>query len=88
MSKESLDQRGRALEGKFFHDREQEQVERFRRMEDRLIPKGFDYDAIAGLSSEVREKLKHGAPRTLGQAGRIPGVTPAAIAILAVMLRR
>jgi tRNA uridine 5-carboxymethylaminomethyl modification enzyme len=68
--------------------RQQEQVERFRRLEDLTIPVGFRYDAISGLSTEVREKLKRVAPRTLGQAGRIPGVTPAAIAILAVLLRR
>ena len=42
----------------------------------------------AGLSAEVCEKLKRVQPRTLGQAGRIPGVTPAAIAILSVLLRR
>ncbi len=68
--------------------RQQEQVERFRRLEDLGIPAGFDFEAVRGLSAEVREKLKLVAPRTLGQAGRIPGVTPAAIAILAVLLRR
>ncbi len=68
--------------------RQQEQVERFRRLEDLGIPTGFDFEAVHGLSAEVREKLKLVAPRTLGQAGRIPGVTPAAIAILAVLLRR
>lgn len=69
-------------------ERQHEQVARFRRMEDRAIPADFNYDAVVGLSAEVREKLKLGSPRTLGQAGRIPGVTPAAIAIMAVMLRR
>jgi tRNA uridine 5-carboxymethylaminomethyl modification enzyme len=68
--------------------RQQEQVERFQRLENLVIPDGFDYDAVKGLSAEVHEKLKLVAPRTLGQAGRIPGVTPAAIAILAVLLRR
>ena len=68
--------------------RQQEQVERFRRLEDLVIPADFDFEAVHGLSAEVREKLKLVAPRTLGQAGRIPGVTPAAIAILAVLLRR
>ena len=66
----------------------QEQVERFQRLEHLAIPLGFNYDAVKGLSAEVHEKLKRVAPRTLGQAGRIPGVTPAAIAILAVLLRR
>lgn len=68
--------------------RQQEQVERFQRLEHLAIPLGFNYDAVKGLSAEVHEKLKRVAPRTLGQAGRIPGVTPAAIAILAVLLRR
>jgi tRNA uridine 5-carboxymethylaminomethyl modification enzyme len=68
--------------------RQQEQVERFRRLEDLVIPAGFNYQDISSLSAEVREKLKLVAPRTLGQARRIPGVTPAAIAILAVLLRR
>jgi tRNA uridine 5-carboxymethylaminomethyl modification enzyme len=68
--------------------RQQEQVERFRRLESLEIPDGFDYDAVNGFSAEVREKLKRVAPRTLGQAGRIPGVTPAAVAILTVFLRR
>ena len=68
--------------------RQQEQVERFRRLESLEIPEGFDYDLVSGFSAEVREKLKRVAPRTLGQAGRIPGVTPAAVAILTVFLRR
>lgn len=68
--------------------RQYEQVERFRRLEDLIIPADFNYDTVASLSAEVREKLKTVAPRTLGQAGRIPGVTPAAIAILSVILKR
>ncbi|MEJ2196960.1 MAG: tRNA uridine-5-carboxymethylaminomethyl(34) synthesis enzyme MnmG [Desulfuromonadales bacterium] len=68
--------------------RQQEQVERFRRLENLVIPTGFDYEIVHGLSAEVREKLKQVSPRTLGQAGRIPGVTPAATAILAVVLKR
>ena len=68
--------------------RQQEQVERFRRLEELLIPFDFDYMGISGLSTEVQEKLKAGQPRTLGQASRIPGVTPAAIAVLSVLLRR
>jgi tRNA uridine 5-carboxymethylaminomethyl modification enzyme len=68
--------------------RQREQVERFRRLEDLVIPKEFDYATVHGLSAEVREKLQQVSPRTLGQAGRIPGVTPAATAILAVVLKR
>lgn len=52
------------------------------------IPERFDYDKIYGLSSEVREKLRRIRPATVGQASRIPGVTPAAISLLLVYLRR
>ncbi|OHB27768.1 MAG: tRNA uridine-5-carboxymethylaminomethyl(34) synthesis enzyme MnmG [Desulfuromonadaceae bacterium GWC2_58_13] len=69
-------------------DRQLEQVERFRRTENVVIPDGFNYDRLPGLSAEVQEKLKKVSPRSLGQAARIPGVTPAAIAILSVLLRR
>jgi len=68
--------------------RQQDQVERTKRMEEQRIPPDFDYAAIGGLSAEVREKLIRIKPLTLGQASRIPGVTPAAVAILAVLLRR
>lgn len=69
-------------------DRQLDQVERFRRTEDLRIPAGFDYAALAALSTEVREKLGRVQPESLGQAARIPGVTPAAIAILSIVLKR
>lgn len=69
-------------------ERQLDQVARFRKLENQPIPEDFNFHIVAGLSAEVREKLSKGQPRTLGQAGRIPGVTPAAVAILAVMLRR
>jgi tRNA uridine 5-carboxymethylaminomethyl modification enzyme len=69
-------------------DRQLEQVERFRKTENVVIPENFDYLKARGLSTEVREKLNKVKPRTLGQAIRIPGVTPAAISILSVFLRR
>jgi len=56
--------------------------------ENKRIPEKFDYDAIPGLSHEVREKLKQVRPRSLGQAARISGMTPAALAILMVYLKR
>ncbi|WP_305045498.1 tRNA uridine-5-carboxymethylaminomethyl(34) synthesis enzyme MnmG [Geoalkalibacter sp.] len=68
--------------------RQQEMVERFRRTEEVKIPEDLDYAAIAGLTAEVREKLQRVRPRTLGQAARISGVTPAAVAILSVAVRR
>lgn len=68
--------------------RQMDQVERFKKTEEVLIPEEFDYEALNSLSAEVREKLQRIRPLSLGQASRIPGVTPAAIAILAVALRR
>ncbi|MBW6510813.1 MAG: tRNA uridine-5-carboxymethylaminomethyl(34) synthesis enzyme MnmG [Desulfuromonadaceae bacterium] len=68
--------------------RQEEQVARLRKVEEVKIPPGFRYTEINGLSAEVREKLSRIEPATLGQAGRIPGITPAAIAILSVMLKR
>ena len=68
--------------------RQEEQVKRFRKMEEISIPAGFNYSAVSGLTAEVREKLEKIRPLSLGQAARIPGVTPAAIAILAILLRR
>lgn len=68
--------------------RQEDEIERFRKTESVVIPEEFDYLKIPGLTAEVREKLHRGRPRTLGQAARIPGITPAAIAILSVWLRR
>jgi tRNA uridine 5-carboxymethylaminomethyl modification enzyme len=65
---------------------QQRQVERLKSAEQRKIPMDFSYTDIPGLSNEVREKLGRVRPETLGQAGRIPGVTPAAIAVLDVYL--
>jgi tRNA uridine 5-carboxymethylaminomethyl modification enzyme len=67
-------------------NQQQRQVERLKAAEQRKIPTDFSYTDIPGLSNEVREKLGRVRPETLGQAGRIPGVTPAAIAVLDVYL--
>jgi tRNA uridine 5-carboxymethylaminomethyl modification enzyme len=69
-------------------DRQQEEIARQQRNEDTGIPADFDYAAVSGLSAEVRQKLLSVRPQTLGQAMRIPGVTPAAISLLLVHLRR
>jgi len=63
-------------------------VARFKRLEARGIPDGLDYGAVPGLSTEIRERLAQVRPRSLGQASRIPGVTPAAISILTVWCHR
>jgi tRNA uridine 5-carboxymethylaminomethyl modification enzyme len=68
--------------------RQLEGVERFKKMENMRLPQDLDYSALHGLSREVKEKLKLVRPRTLGQASRIAGITPAAISILSVYLRR
>jgi tRNA uridine 5-carboxymethylaminomethyl modification enzyme len=66
--------------------RQQEELEKHLRLESRSIPAGFDYAAIHGLSSEGREKLARQRPLTVGQAARIPGVTPADVSVLLVAL--
>jgi len=65
-----------------------EEVARFRRMEEHAIPDGLDYQAVPGLSTEIRERLAAVRPRSLGQASRVPGVTPAAVAILSILCHR
>ena len=68
--------------------REAAAVERAARHERLEIPEAFDYEAIRALSLEAREKLGSRRPRTLGAAGRIPGVTPADIAIVGMLIER
>lgn len=68
--------------------RQQHSVERFRRLEESCIPAELDYRRVNGLSSEAREKLASVRPRSLGQAARIPGVTPATLSLLSVHLKR
>lgn len=71
-----------------FIERQNKTVERFRHLENIKIPEQIDYDSIQGLSIEIRQKLKRFNPVTLGQANRISGVTPAAISLLMVYLRK
>jgi tRNA uridine 5-carboxymethylaminomethyl modification enzyme len=59
-----------------------------KRLDDRAIPADFDYATVAALRMEAREKLARIRPRDLGQAARIPGVSPADLAVLAVLLRK
>ncbi len=63
-------------------------VGRFRRLEEKRIPADFPWDALAGVSSEAREKLKRIRPLSVGQASRIPGVRPPDIAVLLVHLKK
>ncbi len=68
--------------------RQSEQVERFRRLENKRIPSDFCYGGIAQLRAEAREKLERVRPISLGQAGRISGISPADIATLLISLKR
>jgi tRNA uridine 5-carboxymethylaminomethyl modification enzyme len=68
--------------------REQERLERLKPFESRAIPGGFDYEGIPGLSREAVEKCSRRKPRTIGEASRIPGMTPAAVAIISAHVAR
>ena len=68
--------------------RQQELVDRFDKMEQAILPEDMNYTGIPGLSREVTEKLTRIQPRTLGQAGRISGVTPAALSCLEIQLKK
>ena len=69
-------------------ERAHEEIERARAQQDMALPADLDYSALAGLSHEVRQRLTHIRPLTIGQAARVQGVTPVAISILLVHLRR
>jgi tRNA uridine 5-carboxymethylaminomethyl modification enzyme len=69
-------------------ERQHEEIERQRRHEETPLPQDFDYPAVRGLSNEVRQRLVEHRPATLGQAARIPGITPAAVSLLLIHLKR
>ncbi len=69
-------------------DRQQDEVARLRKSEEMALPADFDYDRVQGLSNEVRLKLKTIRPATLAQAGRISGITPAALSLLMIYLKK
>jgi tRNA uridine 5-carboxymethylaminomethyl modification enzyme len=67
-------------------DQQRKSIERLKKAEQRTIPDWFDYAKVSGLSREMNEKLQRVRPRTLGQASRIPGVTPAAVSLINVYI--
>lgn len=69
-------------------DRQQEEIAKLRASEDTKLPEDLDYSSISGLSKEIQFKLGNTRPATLGQASRIPGVTPAAISLLLIHLKK
>jgi tRNA uridine 5-carboxymethylaminomethyl modification enzyme len=68
--------------------RQEAEVKKFKNLEKINIPAGFDYQEIPGLSNEVRQKLNEVQPTSLGQASRISGMTPAALSVLMVQVKR
>lgn len=69
-------------------DRQRDEIERQKAQADQEIPDDFDYAGVAGLSNEVRQRLEASRPLTIGQAARISGITPAAVSLLLVHLKR
>jgi tRNA uridine 5-carboxymethylaminomethyl modification enzyme len=69
-------------------DRQAADIVAFRRDEDLELPEGIDYEALGGLSNEIKQKLQTVRPRTVGQAGRIDGMTPVALTLLLAYIRR
>jgi tRNA uridine 5-carboxymethylaminomethyl modification enzyme len=69
-------------------DRQRNEVEKQRRHNDTTIPNSLDYQSVSGLSAEVQQKLTEQRPATIGQASRIPGVTPAAVSLILVSLKK
>ncbi|HAZ94238.1 MAG TPA: tRNA uridine-5-carboxymethylaminomethyl(34) synthesis enzyme MnmG [Porticoccaceae bacterium] len=69
-------------------NRQQDEVDKLQRHENTAIPANFDYKKISGLSNEIKQKLSDVKPETLARASRVPGVTPAAISLLLVMLKK
>ena len=68
--------------------RQIEQAEKIKKIEGKIIPARFKYKGINGLSTEIVEKLEEVRPLNLGQASRIPGVTPAAVSLLMIAVER
>jgi len=79
-----------AIQAKYagYIERQEREIERHRDQEETALPPDFPFEQVRGLSTEVREKLLRARPVSLGQASRIPGVTPAAISLLLIHLRR
>jgi tRNA uridine 5-carboxymethylaminomethyl modification enzyme len=69
-------------------ERQKTEIEQARQYESARLPENFDYHSVSGLSNEVRQKLGDARPETLARAARIPGVTPAAISLLLITLKK
>ena len=69
-------------------DRQEEEIQRLKKQENTALPEGFDYSEMPGLSNELRQKLNAARPENIGRASRIPGMTPAAISLLLIYLKK
>ena len=69
-------------------ERQNDEIEQMKRLENTLLPLDFDYASVSGLSNEIVQKLSQIRPTTLGQASRISGVTPAAVSLLAMTIKK
>ena len=69
-------------------ERQQQDIDRLRAHENTVIPSQFDYEIVQGLSNEVKQKLQSARPETLARAARLPGITPAAISLILVYLKK
>lgn len=88
MSEDVISQIEMEIKYEGYIKRQTEQINKFKKLEDVTIPETFSYDSIPGLSREIIQKLTNVRPNSLGQATRISGVTPAAISVLMVYLKR
>ena len=86
--KEILESCEISIKYKGYIDREQKMAEKIMRLENLTIPENFDFDKVESLSIECRQKLKRYSPRTIAQASRISGVSPADISVLLVYFGR
>ena len=86
--REILDSSEISIKYKGYIQREQQMADKIMRLENLMIPEGFDFDKVESLSIECRQKLKKYAPRTIAQASRISGISPADISVLLVYFGR
>jgi tRNA uridine 5-carboxymethylaminomethyl modification enzyme len=86
LSKEIIEQVSISIKYEGYLKRQMNQIDQFKRMEERRLPEDIDYTEIRGLSLEARQKLNSTKPHSLGQASRISGVSPADISVLLVYL--
>ena len=87
-TREAVEQAELAIKYEGYIRRQEEEAKKLKKYEDMRFPAAFPFETVPGLSAEVRDKLVRVRPDSIGQAQRIPGVTPAAVALLLVMLRR